>query len=184
MATNSANIEKGFAKIKEQIYAKTEQRLRKWCVELVTTAIRMRLGDPNAHNFTGNLLNSIVVCLYKDGDPLDVFYAAGREGVKSARMPKMTARTKPYFFARGDYDGANSYFTATIETNKGWGVDDARAFFTSFRPDGRNMFDIVVAYTTEYAEFVQMARNTTGILETLGYARHTGTTFMELTSAA
>ena len=183
MGTNKGIIDSGFAKIKEQIYSATEKRLGRWCEQLVSIAIRMRLGDPEAHNFTGNLLNSIVVCLYKDGSPLNVFYAAGRDGVQKAIMPKMTAREKVYYFKR-DYDGGESKFKATIPTNQGWGVDDAKEFFATFKPDGKNMFDVVVAYTTEYAEFVQMQRNTTGILETMGFAKHSGTTFMELISAA
>ena len=181
---NATVIDKAFRDFEKTIRDTTRKRLQSWCKQLVSAAVKMRLGDPKAHNFTGNLLNSIVVCLYEDGNPIEAFYAADEGNVKSAIMHKMTARKRPYLFVRdGDYEGRPSKYFATVPTDQGWGIDDAKEFFASFLPQGRDMFDIVVAYTVEYANWVQMQRNTTGILETEGYARKTGMTFMQLKAA-
>lgn len=178
---NDATIDKAFSKFEKTIRDTVRSRLTDWCKELVATAVRMRLGDPAAHNFTGNLLNSIVVCLYEDRRPVEAFYASDEGNVKSAIMGKMTARKRPYSFSKnGDYEGRPSYYTATIPTDKGLGINDAKEFFQTFRPEGRNMFDIVVSYPVEYADWVQTQRNTTGFLETLAYAKKTAVTFMKL----
>ena len=86
---------------------------------------------------------------------------------------------KRIFFKR-DYDGEESAYLPTIETNGGWGKDDAQEFFESYKPKGNNLFDVVVAYTVEYANWVQMERGTAGILQTLQYAERTGKQFMRL----
>lgn len=184
MADNIKIVADAFKDFDKKIQEKTERRLRTWCKDLVTAAVRFRLGDPEAHNFTGNLLNSIVVCLYKNSEPLEAFFAADEGNVKSAIMRKMSSRNRPYTFTRGDYEGRPSKYTATVPTDKGWGIDDARNFFWSFSPNRGNVYDIVVAYTVEYANWVETQRKTTNYLITLSYARQTGATFMELKSAA
>lgn len=169
---------KGFEK---QIRDVGRKRLQAWCQDLVRQAVTMRLGDPKAHNFTGNLLNSIVVCLYEDGKPVTAYYAADDGRVKSAIMQKMTTRQRPYsFYKEGDYEGRPSVYKPDVPTNSGWGIDDAKEFFASFKPEGKNMFDVVVAYPVEYADWVQTQRNTTGYLETLGYAKKTAVNFMQV----
>lgn len=175
------SVEKAFAKFEKHIMDVSRKRLKDWCQELVSAAVNMRLNDFKAHNFTGNLLNSIVVCLYEQGQPIEAFYAADDGRVRSAIMPKMTARKRPYsFYKTGDYEGKRSVYTAEVSTNGGWGIDDAKEFFASFRPEGNNLFDVVVAYTTEYSTWVQAKRNSTGYLETLGYARKTAVSFLEI----
>lgn len=147
----------------------------------MSAAVSMRLNDFRAHNFTGNLLNSIVVCLYEQGQPIEAFYAADDGRVRSAIMPKMTARQRPYsFYKTGDYEGNRSVYKAEVSTDGGWGINDAKEFFASFRPEGDNLFDVVVAYTTEYSTWVQAKRNSTGYLETLGYAKRTAVSFLEI----
>jgi len=166
---------KGFEK---QIRDVGRKRLQRWCQDLVRQAVTMRLGDPKAHNFTGNLLNSIVVCLYEDGKPVKAWFASDDGRVQSANMPKMTKGR--YYFAQGDFEGAKSFYNASMGTDKGWGIEDAKNFFANFVPDGKNMFDVVVAYPVEYADWVQIQRNTTGYLETLGYAKKTAVRFMQI----
>lgn len=174
-------LDKTFKNFEKQIMDVGRDRLKLWCKDLVKAAVKMRLEDPKAHNFTGNLLNSIVVCLYENGKPLEAFYAAEDGRVKSAIMPKMTARERPYsFFNSGDYEGSRSVYKAEISTDGGWGVDDAKEFFLSFKPEGRNSFDVVVAYPIEYGNWVQMQRNTTGFLETIAYAEKTAIKFLKI----
>ena len=181
--TNETVINNAFKRYKEYIMRCAREELNIWCHDLVRAAVERRLGDPRAHNFTGNLLNSIAVCLYENGQPQRAWYSSETGGVRSAIMGKMSpTKKKVYYFRGGDYDGKESFYRPTVETNGGYGADDARRFFQGYTPEGKNLFDIVVAYTVEYADFVQQQRNTTGILETHGYARHTGMSFMQIVS--
>ncbi len=155
-----------------------ENELKKWCSRLLDAAIMARQRNPEAHNFTGNLLNSIVVCLYRNRKPVMAWYAADR--VPKAIMPKMRKRQRKRIFFKTDYDGEESAYLPTVETNGGWGYEDAQEFFETYTPKGNYLFDIVVAYPVEYANWVQMHRATTGILNTWAYAERTGRTFLRL----
>lgn len=169
-------IRKGFADYKKYILDTTERELRTWCWDLLNAAIRWREGNMRAHNFTGNLLNSIVVCLYRNGKPVIAYFSASLVG--EAIYPKMSAPGR-YLFSR-DYEGARSRYRPEVETDRGWGKADAEAFFENYSPRGRNLFDIVVAYTVEYAGFVEQERQTTGALQTWNTAKTTGLQFMEI----
>ena len=175
-------INKAFKDFKKEIVEVTRAELNKWCWDILESAIRARENNPNAHDFTGNLLNSIVVCLYENGEPYVPYFAA--DLVPSAIRPKMKKRLRKRVFFNPDYSGAKSAYLPTIDTNGGWGRDDANKFFASYRPQGRNMFDIVVAYTVEYADWVDTQRKTTGFLETKKFALRTGVQFLQLKSAA
>ena len=71
MVKNKSNIAKAVEQYKFNIIIPTmEKHLRKWCRNILDAAIKARQKNPQAHNFTGNLLNSIVVCLYKNGRPI------------------------------------------------------------------------------------------------------------------
>lgn len=177
-------LDAAFKRFEKQIRDVGRRRIELWCRDLIKAAVNMRLNDFKAHNFTGNLLNSIVVCMYENGKPYKAFYASDDGRVKSAIMPKMTARERPYtFYKTGDYEGKHSTYKAGVPTDKGWGIDDAREFFASFKPDGRNAFDVCIAYTTEYATFVQAQRNSTGYLETVAYAKDTALRFLQIKTA-
>ena len=180
---NTAVVEKAFKAFDRQVRDETRRELNLWCWSIVESAVRARLNNPEAHNFTGNLLNSIVVCLYENGRPYAPYYASDVPGVTSAIRRKMKPVLEKRIYLRRDYEGRSSVYTPTVDTNGGWGRDDAEAFFTMFRPDGKNMFDVVVAYTVEYADWVDMQRKTTGFLETRKFAERTGVTFMRLKSA-
>lgn len=179
MARNKATIQKAVENYKNQVIIPTmEAELKKWCSHILDAAILARQRNPRAHNFTGNLLNSIVVCLYRNGDPVIAYFSS--DIVPEAIMPKMRKRLRKRVFFKRDYDGEESAYLPTIETNGGWGKDDAQDFFESYKPKGNNLFDVVVAYTVEYANWVQMERGTAGILQTLQYAERTGKQFMRL----
>lgn len=182
--SNASVIDKAFKDFEKQIENTTETRLQEYCKSILESAIKARESNPNAHDFTGNLLNSIVVCLYKRRKPVIAYYSSSN--VAKAIRPKMSplsSMDKRYAF-NPDYSGRyGSTYKPTVTTNKGWGKDDAEEFFGSYVPQGNNMFDIVVAYTTEYANWIEIQRKTTGILQTEKYARRTGMTFMELKAA-
>lgn len=179
MARNKATIQKAVENYKNQVIIPTmEAELKKWCSHILDAAILARQRNPRAHNFTGNLLNSIVVCLYKNGRPVIAYFSS--DIVPEAIMPKMKKRLRKRVFFKRDYDGEESAYLPTVETNGGWGRDDAQEFFESYKPKGNNLFDIVVAYTVEYANWVQMERGTAGILNTYAFAERTGKTFLQL----
>lgn len=179
MVNNKTVIAKAVENYKNSVIIPTvEAQLKSLCNKMLDAAIMARQRNPMAHNFTGNLLNSIVVCLYRQKKPVMAWYAADR--VPKAIMLKMRKRLRRRVFFRPDYDGQDSAYLPTIDTNGGWGYDDAQEFFEDFIPNGNNLFDIVVAYPVEYANWVQMERATTGILQTYQYAERVGLKFFKL----
>ncbi len=139
------------------------------CERLIANAVLNRQNAPGAHDFTGNLLNSIVTGYYLDGE-LRAFFRAESAGVRPSRYYKMRASHGTYFF-KYDYRGRKSYYKPTIETDGGKGVEDAEMFIMTYTPRIRNGFEIVVAYTTEYATWVENERRTTGFMNTLAWAK-------------
>lgn len=177
-ATNKTIVHNAIANYRKQIFDEVEIRCRKFCTELCQEAIRARLSAEGAHNFTGNLLNSIVVCLYREKEPINAYYAAQYE--PKAIQVKMRQRARKHYRFNPDYDGEKSHYLPEVQTNGGWGEDDARNFFQSYVPRGKNLFDIVVAYPVEYGKWVEQKRATTGILQTYSYAENVGVTFLKL----
>lgn len=184
MTGNRAVIDKAFKGFEKQILSQTEERLKSWCYDLMVLAYKNRLSNPRAHDFTGNLINSIMVGLYRKGNPTYVCIVGDRGVVKAPITGKMSIRSngRPQNF-KEDWSGDKSSYSPTVSTNRGNGVRDASEFFRSYRPSGRNAFDVVVAYPVEYASWVEQERQTTGYLQTLADAKATGITFMELKSA-
>lgn len=182
-ATNREKINKALDEYKAQILVEIEKRCRRFCTDLCQQAIKDRQNTPSAHDFTGNLITSIVVCLYKEGIALDAWYASMY--LKKAIRIKMRhrQRKKRYYF-KEDYSGKKkSSYTPPSDSPQvdgRFGVDDAKEFFRSYRPQGKNPFDIVVAYPVEYAEWVEMKRGTTGILRTYAFAEQVGMTYLQI----
>ena len=178
MPQNKRTIAKALDGYKEYIADQVESQLKKYCWSLLDNAIKSRQQAPGSHNFTGNLLNSIVVCLYREGDPVIAYFASSL--VPEAIVPKMRKRSRRRVFFSKDYDGEQSAYLPTVDTNGGWGKDDAQKFFEYYRPKGNHLFDIVVAYTVEYADWVNYERGTAGIVRTMQYAEDLGRTFLQV----
>ena len=70
--------------------------------------------------------------------------------------------------------------TGNGHCNGGWGEDDARNFFQSYVPQGKNLFDIVVAYPVEYGKWVEAKRASTGILQAYSHAEAVSVTYLKL----
>lgn len=177
MSGISTIVDTAISDFKKEIENKVEQNCKTYCKEILDEALRWRTTQNLGHNFTGNLVNSIVVCLYKHGKPLEAYYASGK--VKSPIRVKMTAGRGIYRFPK-DWDGVPSKYNPEITTDEGYGDDDAEKFFSSFRPNANNLFDIVVAYPVEYAEFVEMRRQTTGYMNTFNYAANVGLQYLTI----
>jgi hypothetical protein len=176
--TNRQIVHEAIAGYKTAIFDEVENRCRKFCTDLCQEAINARKNAPGAHNFTGNLINSIVVCLYRNREPINAYYAA--QHVPKAIQVKMRQRTRKHYRFNPDYDGDKSHYLPTVQTNGGWGEDDARHFFQDYVPKGKNLFDIVVAYPVEYGNWVETQRSTTGILQTYAHAEAVGVTYLKL----
>lgn len=164
----------------EAIEPELEKRCRRFCSELCLKAIEARRNANGAHDYTGNLLNSIVTCLYKNKQPIIAYYAAQYtyEAI-DVKMSGTQSRGGRYHFDP-DYSGRKSNYVPLVETDRGWGVDDARDFFQSYRPSGNDLFNIVVAYPVEYANWVEMHRQTTGFVATLDYAEKNGIALLSI----
>lgn len=180
MTSNKRVLDQAFKSFEKQIVTAAEAEMKRYCWKLLNEAITARQQAPGAHNFTGNLLNSIVVCLYRERKPVIAYYAS--DLVPEAIRPKMSQRARRRVFFNPDFDGDISAYLPKVKTNGGWGKDDAREFFELYRPTGTNLFDIVVAYTTEYAEWVNYERATTGYIRSLEYADNLARTFLQVAS--
>lgn len=181
MSATNKHILDAIDDYRKKIIDEVESRCREYCQELCTSAIRFRKEHKDAHDFTGNLINSIVVGLYKQGKPLVAYYSS-EQGIKKAIMPKMSRNPKyrkRYNF-NPDYSGNNSVYRASVITDKGWGEEDAKRFFQSYQPNNKDLFHIVVAYTVEYADFLYGWRGTEGFVETFTHAQKVGVTFLKL----
>lgn len=183
-ATNSDIVRNAISSYKKRILEEIRNRCIRFCEHICQEAIKQRAQNDRAHDFTGNLINSIVVCLYEKGKPVYAAYAA--KYVPEAIRVKMRLRPaksgigyKAYRF-RPDYEGTNSTYIPTVETNGGWGVDDAKEFFWSYSPRGKNLFDIVVAYPVEYAGWIEKERSSTGIMRTYADTEKVGITYLRL----
>lgn len=151
----------------EDIYDRKEAELKLFCDELCEKAMEFRITNPEAHNFTGNLLNSIAVVLYRRGKFVQATLSS--EYVQEAIAPKMT---HPYIYHWSpDYEGARSDYEPTFYTNKGYGEYDAKSFVAKYKPKKKPIFEIVCAYTVEYARFVEMQRQTTGYLNLVQFVQ-------------
>lgn len=149
----------------EEKYDEMEVKLKKHCDDICESAVNFRLDEPNAHEFTGNLLNSIAVALYRRGKLVQATFSSSM--VPGAIAPKMT--TDKFYHWKPDWQGDERTFRADVKTDEGYGKYDAQSFVVYYNPDKKAVFEIVCAYTTEYAKWVEQQRNTTGFLNTVQY---------------
>lgn len=147
-----------------------EKKLLKFCEQTLDKAIQSRFDAPGAHNFTGNLVNSIVVGLWREGRLVQGFLPGSKNNVEMVKRKKMTAGV--WYRYKIDYDTVpNTVFYGTVTTNQGKGRQDALNFLETFKPDPKAAFHIVVAYTTEYANWVETMRGTTGFMKTVEWIK-------------
>ena len=181
MSATKALVNKAFEEYRKQMEDEIEKRCRSFCAELCEAAVHYRLSHPHAHNYTGNLINSIVVALYRKGKPIHASYA--NEIMPKALQVKMTASHGKYFFRRDYSNQKYTVYIPEVETNEFLGLDDAMYVAQNYKPAGHNMFDILVAYSTEYAEYIERERQNTGIINTYAHAERVGIQFLGLPKA-
>lgn len=202
MADNNIKIvNKAFKGYAEHIDKVTYNALDKWCVDILRNACRFRMNQVGGHNFTGNLINSICVLLYrKSKGTVTSYFAYDKAGLKlpirrelSGLNSRGKQRKNRIFFRPGSRFGDRDWMDqwsslkpdTLIGTDESWGQNDAQRFAASWVPSTPDCdFVICVAYTSEYASFVEHERHTTGILETESYVGHSAIEWVGLKQAA
>jgi len=170
---NQQVIDKAFKGYAEHIDKVVYSKLDNWCVEILRKAVFSRLNPVGGHNFTGNLINSIVVILYRRSNNTKTSYFASDQVRLPVRreisaLNSRGKRRKNKVWLRPDWTGQYSSLQASelVPTDESWGQNDAVKFSKAWRPKNTNAdFSICIAYTSEYASFVEYERQTTGILE-------------------
>lgn len=170
MDSNLKVIKSAMNSFRNQIDAEVTKRLNLLCRNILTGAIRARLSQQRGHDYTGNLLNSIVVVLYDEG-AISTVLTSGKDGmIRQPISGKMYARKKPFYFPK-DYSGrSQSHYIADVTTNRGYADEDIERFLAENNPSFTNGYCITVAYTVEYADWIESQRQTTGYLESQKYA--------------
>jgi len=192
--TNKDIIDKAFKGYAEHIDKVVYNALDKWCVEILRKAIFERLNADGAHNFTGNLINSICVLLYrKSKGTVTTYFGYDKAGLQlpiRRELSGITARKthrKNRVRFRVDWDQQFDSFIrgdSLIGTDESWGQNDAQQFAKYWLPQSSNSdFVICVAYTSEYASFVEHERQTTGILMTELFVERTAVEWVGLKAA-
>mgnify|MGYP006988829397 CR=1 FL=1 len=153
----------------ERKYDEMEAKLQDYCRQILNEAIINRYNNVDGHNYTGNLIGSIAVGLWRRGVLVRGFLSA--DELPDATMWKMTS-PGVYVFDK-DWEGDKSFYRATVKTDKGYGKYDAGSFLAHYRAAKKYVFEIVVAYTTEYAKSVEKKRGTTGYAATVTWVELT-----------
>jgi hypothetical protein len=167
-AQDLAVVAKAFEDFKNTtVHDETIKHLRLHCQNILIKAVqnRLRMSHTKGHDYTGNLLNSIVVVLYQDGEIADIWSAGEQGQVEKPKFRKMTARKRMYVYSN-DYSRVSSRYRAEVPTNRGFADEDVQSFLNRNRPSIQKGFCVTVAYTVEYAEWVEIERGTTGFVRT------------------
>lgn len=190
---NTTIIKNAFKGYAEHIEKVTYNALDEWCVEILRKAVFERLHPMGGHNFTGNLINSICVLLYRRSKgTVTSYFAWDKAGLKlpiRRELSGVTARKKHRknrVWLRPDWNGEQSVLRGSdlIGTDQSWGQNDAANFARTWLPKNGNLdFVICVAYTSEYASFVEHERGTTGILQTELFVERTAVEWVGLKAA-
>lgn len=144
------DVNKFIQQIKDIVTECTEKEMDKFCLYLLQQAILGRKTG-GGHNVTGNLINSLVVLLYKKGRFVSGYFA--HEDLKKPPLRvKMTAGKK--YYIKPTWDGGSFAGKVGVDTNEGWGMDDAIDFASSYKSNPSNLFEVVVACPVEYAGFI------------------------------
>lgn len=184
MYYNTRVINEAFKEAERQWNGIVFDKLDEFCRNLLLDAvIENRRGNPNAHQFTGNLINSIVVLLYSHYEGvLSKYFAYDRlQAPIRKEMSAMTSRKTQRKYAvhfRPDWQGTpHSIYTPEVATDGSTGPQDATQFANSWSPTTKKGFEICVAYTSEYADWVEMHHHSTGFMNSVSYARKVLVTF-------
>lgn len=197
--SNKQIVEKAFKGYAQHIEKVTFGELDKYCKDVLRKAVWERLHVAFGHNYTGNLINSIVVCMYRKSTGRKYDYFAYNSVKLPIRRELSALNTRGKYrrnninfgpgskFGREDWTGQWSTLRAEnlVPTDESWGQNDAINFANTWIPSNPDLsFVICVAYTSEYASYVEEHRKTTGYLGTLDYAERMAIEYYHLKPAA
>lgn len=167
-------VEDMLRSIQGAIERSVRQKLDGLAKQILERALYYRsqlVGMDIGHNFTGNFVNSIGVGIYIYGYFQRGYYASQEIG-KDPVMGKMTTLksggSRKYTFSinagHPDFQGEDSSYLAKIKTdmktvNKGMVEEVLR----SIHPHNKNGYSVILAYSVEYAEFIENIRSSTGL---------------------
>lgn len=196
--TNKAIVEKAFKDFEKRMDQQVFGQLDKYCRDILRKAVWERQHFTGGHNFTGNLVNSIVVCMFRKSTGKKYKYFA-YDTIKlpirrelSALTSRGKRRKNRIIFHPGSRFGSQDWSGEwstlkpdnLIPTDESWGQNDAVQFASIWYPTNTNLdFTICVAYASEYASFVEHERHTTGYVNTLDYAERMGIEYYGLKPA-
>ena len=163
---NEAILKRAMERFRDEKVDKIQSHMIDLCGKTVKEAINARLHLEGTRQFTGNLLNSIACALYRDGRLVHASYS--KDEVAPPVRRKMTA-PKVYSFEPAWDGGLVRRFKPEIQTGQRQGPQDALDFVRNFTPDKGTLLQMVLAYTTEYATFVEAIRGTTGYFQTMEF---------------
>jgi len=178
--TNRKVVRDAFKEFKFQMYDEVSPIIQSACENLLLDAVirNREVGDSkkmSAHQYTGNLINSIVVIFFRrsTGEKYD-YYAYDRlnqpiQREMSQLTRRKTARKRPYHFHPDWQHTPESWYLPQVATDRSTGPSDARAFAATWQPQLNTEFEVCVAYTSEYADWVHEHHRTTGILNSIAY---------------
>jgi hypothetical protein len=161
-------------------YDKMRTGLMRYCDIICREMVNNRLQNQNAHDFTGNFLNSMVAGLFERGTLIYAAFAFDKAGLKAPIQVKMTRRRTgkggkrlgSYYF-KVDYWGGESHYAPSVSTDQSYGQYDAYKFIHSYKPGRKSVFEIGVGYTTEYSNFIEFKHHSTGLIETYHFIADT-----------
>ena len=178
MIDNRTIVKRAFSEFYQEMNNRIYDELDKFCQNLLLEAvIANRRGAPGAHQFTGNLINSIVVIMFdKDGGIQTNYFAYDRlknpiRREMSSRTTRGTVRKNAVHFSPDWQNTPESIYKPEVVTDRSLGPDDAKSFASSWTPTTGAPFEICVAYTSEYAGWVEEHRKTTGFVNSMRYSR-------------
>jgi hypothetical protein len=144
---------------------------------LLDAIIEHRLRTEGAHQFTGNLINSIVVILFNKvtGEQVNYFAYDRLKAPIRREMTSITARgtqrkNRIHFYPDWQNRMGSSYLPDVV-TDESYGHEDAISFAQSWSPETGKTFEICVAYTSEYAQWVNIHHHTVGYAQSVSYTR-------------
>ncbi len=142
----------GMKRARQLVSGHIHDMLVKCCDDLVTEAPDLAKGF---RNFTGNTITGYAAGLYMDGALSDISLSV--DGQKKPVHVKV--RKGETVHLAPDYDGRERSFTGTVETDGGYSSQTAVKFLMGYKSKARSGFEIVVTNGTEYASYLENARN-------------------------
>lgn len=187
---NAQIVEKAFKGYADHMDKVIYNALDKWCEQIIRQAIRERMllvQSGAGYNITGNLINSICVIIYRKSNNTKTSYFADETGLKPAVRRELSAYNRygvrrKYRMKVTDWSGKQIVVhpDALVESDESFGVTHAHQFASMWYPSFDCDFVICVAYTSDYATFVEAARMTTGFLETENFVERTAVEWVGL----